>query len=114
MSGAREFEILADMVGAPLRFGLTGLEDIDQCVRLIVATLAYGVPLDCAFAGKGAYIDSPLPHETALRIAELTEAIEKYEPRVRVLSISFAARPDDAHDGRLYPRIRLRVKEGVL
>lgn len=108
-----EYEIVADTAGAALRFGLTGLEDIDQCVRLIVATFAYGVPLDCAFAGDGAYIDSPLPHETARRIARLTEGIEKYEPRVRVLSITFAPRPDDAADGRLYPRIRLRVKEGV-
>lgn len=70
--------------------------------------------LDCPFADTGGYIDSPLPHQTALRIAELTEAIESNEPRVTVLSLKFASKLEKMRDGIVYPTLRYALKEGVI
>jgi phage baseplate assembly protein W len=106
-----EFEVAAD--NAPAVIGARGMDDIMQCIRYIVRTTVFSVPLDRSFASDGSYLDAPVPHATAARMAALTEAIERKEPRVRVTSIRFAARPDDAMDGRLYPVIRFRLREGV-
>jgi phage baseplate assembly protein W len=111
MSQAQEFEVVAD--NAPAVIGARGMDDVMQCIRYIVRTTVFSVPLDRGFASDGAYIDSPAPHAAAARMAALTEAIERKEPRVRVTSIRFQPRPDDALDGRLYPVIRFRLREGV-
>jgi phage baseplate assembly protein W len=106
-----EFEVVAD--NAPAVIGASGLDDIMQCIRYIVRTTVFSVPLDRSFASDGSYVDAPVPHAVAARMAALTEAIERKEPRVRVTSIRFAARAEDALDGRLYPVIRFRLREGV-
>lgn len=107
-------EYLMDLTALPLVIGLTGLEEIEQNIRIIVRSFGFDVRLDCAFAHSGAYIDSPLPHATALRIANLTEAIEKYEPRVKVLSLNFAPDAKAAVDGKIFPQLRYAVKEGII
>jgi phage baseplate assembly protein W len=106
-----EFEIIAD--NAPAIIGARGMDDIVQCIRYIVRTTVFSVPLDRSFASDGSYIDSPVPQAVAARMAALAEAIESREPRVRVTSIRFAALPDEAMDGRVYPVIRFRLREGV-
>ena len=108
---SQEFEVAA--VNAPVIIGASGLDDIAQCIRNIVRTTMFSTPMDRAFAADGAYVDSPIPHATAARIAGLTEAIEEYEPRVRVSSIRFAQKAEDAIDGRVFPVIRFRLREGV-
>lgn len=107
-------------VAAPAIIGATGLADINQCIRYIVACVMYSCPMDRGFANSGSYIDAPIPHAVAMRIAELTEAIEHYEPRVQVTSIKFisSAREaqeaaDAAMEGRLSPVIRYRLRQGV-
>ena len=45
--------------------------------------------------------------------AELMDAIDKYEPRVEITSISFKPDKTQAMDGRLYPVVRFRLREGV-
>lgn len=122
---------------APVIIGARGMDDVMQCIRTIVRTMIYSVPLDRGFASTGSYIDSPSPHAVAARMGELTEAIERREPRVRVTSIRFvnasyrgAMPPDnppsplrakpgtgldaqEVMDGRLTPVIRFRLREGV-
>ena len=106
-----EFETVAD--NAPAIIGARGLEDIAQCIRYIARSTVFSVPLDRSFATTGSDVDSPLPQATAARLATLIEAIEKYEPRVRVSSIRFMPEAGAALDGRLTPIIRFRVREGV-
>ena len=111
---SQEFEMLA--IDAPIVIGATGLEDIKQCMRMIVRTCCFSVPMDRGFAHTGSFIDAPLPHAVAAKLAELTEALESREPRIRVTSIRFAPQtPDatDAMDGRTWPVIRWRLREGV-
>jgi len=111
---SQEFETLADE--APIVIGATGLEDIKQCMRMIVRTYVFSVPMDRRFAHTGSFIDAPLPHAAAAKLADLTEAMESHEPRIHVTSIRFVPQtPDatDAMDGRTWPVIRWRLREGV-
>lgn len=97
----------------PLTIGATGIAAIEQNIRIIVTTLAYSVAMDRGFAHVGAFIDAPTPYEVARRIADITEAIEDKEPRVAVERISLKPSADEAMQGRLYPKITYRVKDGV-
>lgn len=109
---ARELEIKP----APIVIGAAGLEGLFQCLRIIVTTTVYSVPLDRAFAVTGSFIDSPLPHATARLMAELIAAVEKYEPRVRVETVSFSdprTTREDLMEGRAYPILRFELREGV-
>lgn len=101
------------LAAPPLTIGATGLDAITQNIRIIVTTFLYSVPLDRAFANTGTFIDAPTPHAVALRVAELTEAIEAREPRVKVEGITFSPCPDESMQGRVFPRILFRIKEGV-
>ena len=107
-------------LNAPVIIGATGIDDINQCIRYIVLCIVYSCPMDRGFANKGSYIDAPIPHAVAMRIAELTEAIEQNEPRVRVTSIKIVSAGQKAQeaasaamDGRTMPVIRYRLREGV-
>ena len=107
-------EYLIDTTPKPVVIGATGLEGIEQEIRFVIATMAFGVRMDCRFAGEGSYIDAPLPHAAALRIAEVTEAVEEYVTRVKVLSVHFLPDATAAADGILYPRLRFALREGVV
>lgn len=101
---------------APIVIGATGLEGLHQALRIIITTLIYSVPLDRGFATTGSFIDAPLPHAVAQRLADLTEAIEKYEPRVKIISLRLSepgAKLEDLMEGRVFPIIRFELKEGV-
>lgn len=104
-------EVTATM--QPIIIGAVGIAAIEQNIRVIVLTLAYSVPLDRAFANVGSFIDAPLPYAVAKKIAELTAAIEKYEPRVKVEKIAFKPLADEAQQGKLHPVITYHVREGV-
>ena len=98
----------------PIIIGATGLASIEQNMRTIIQTLAYSVPLDRSFAGSGSFIDSPSPHHSARLIAEMTLALEKYEPRIKVHSVQFKPYADKALNGTLYPIIQYGIREEVI
>ena len=106
-------ELLIDTTPQPLVIGATGDEELMQNVRIIVSTFAYSVRFDVPFADAGDYIDSPLPLATARRIAGLTEAIERNEPRLSVKSIQFKNDPAGFAQGIGYPVIRVVKKDQV-
>ncbi|GAB7080884.1 GPW/gp25 family protein [Megalodesulfovibrio paquesii] len=98
-------ELSIDTTPQPLAIGAAGDAELAQNVRLIVSTFACSVRFDVPFADVGDYIDSPLPLATARRIAGLAEAIERHEPRLRVVSITFRDEPVKASQGIGYPVI---------
>lgn len=99
---------------APLVIGSSGLEDVLQCVRLIILTYIGSVCLDRSFAGDGSYIDTPSPFATARAMASLIEVIEAKEPRVRVEGVEFETIPvTELADGRLVPVVTITIKPGV-
>jgi phage baseplate assembly protein W len=107
-----QYEVLA-APGVPVVFGATGLSEIAQNIRMLLATEAWSCPLDRAFTSAVGYLDSPLPLVTAARMAEVIAAVEANEPRVRVTSVNFVSDPAAALEGRLYPKVRFALREGV-
>lgn len=107
-----EFIATKEKLDTPIVIGATGMEAIEQNMQMIIKTLSYSVPLNRAFAGMGEFMDSPSPHHTARLIAELTESLEKYEPRIKVESIRFKSYGNE--NGTLHPVITYRIREGVV
>lgn len=64
-------------------------EAVLQNVAVILSTPKFTVPLDRGFGLSQRFIDARTPSSRALLIAEVYEAIEEYEPRARVLSVTF-------------------------
>lgn len=102
-------------VRPPIVIGATGLDELLQNVRIILATMAWSVPLDRAFAGDGDVIDTPSPFSAQRRMASIVETVEHYEPRVKVTGIAFTELPaTDAMDGRLAPVLQITLRQGVV
>ena len=99
---------------APIVIGETGVAEILQNVRIILSTIRGTVPLDREFGVSLNVIDLPQPEAMAAYRGEAVQAVEKYEPRVSVVSVDFKAKPDDAMDGRLFPVVRVRIKDGAI
>ena len=89
------------------------LEEVVQNVRVILSTVKGTVPLDRAFGLAADLLDEPLPVAQALLSADIVEAINQYEPRVKVVKVDFADDQDVAADGILRPSVRIRIKDGV-
>jgi phage baseplate assembly protein W len=99
----------------PLIIGATGMDALLQNIRIIVLTTVYSVPLDRGFAHVGAALDSPSPLVTARLVADLTDAIEAREPRVRVdrITLEPLGGVSGYVEGRYSPRIVFHLREGV-
>lgn len=102
-------------LSAPIKIGATGMDAILQNMRIIILTFAYSVPLDRAFANTGRMIDSPAPVRTARLAAQLVNALEKYEPRIKVRKVEFVYndRAEQLQQGHIIPKIFYRLKDGV-
>lgn len=99
-----------------IEVGATGLREIAQNVQTILATIRGTLFLDRTFGVNGEIVDLPMPTAMARYTSEVIQEVERQEPRVQVVSVEFD-RPNpttDAGDGKLLPRVTLRVREGVL
>lgn len=90
--------------------GATGREEIYQNVRTILATPKGTVPLDRDFGVDQAFLDQPTSIVMARALPGIVEAVEKYEPRVRVTAVGWVE--SDAADGRMIPNVRIRIRDG--
>ena len=100
----------------------TPLQDIDwapgdtasevlQNVRCLMCTMLATVPLDREFGVSSAWLDDAGPiAEMKLRIL-LIDAIERFEPRAQVKSITFDGDSSDGLQGRLNPVVKLEIRE---
>lgn len=65
-----------------------GMADINQCIGIIVATPPGSDPLRPTFAcDLWRWLDAPITVARPNLVREIVEAITKWEPRVRVLSV---------------------------
>ncbi|WP_342449203.1 GPW/gp25 family protein [Acetomicrobium sp. S15 = DSM 107314] len=78
-----------------------------QNVRTILTTIRGSVPLDREFGIDGTLIDQPTPVARAKLTGEIVAALNQYEPRVKVVKVTFT----EDGDGRLIPSIRVRIDE---
>lgn len=79
--------------------------EIMQNLRTIISTIKYSVPLDRDFGVDASYVDKPTAVAEAMLADEIVAAIQKYEPRVTVESISFTADVD----GQLIPKVQVAI-----
>jgi len=100
-----EFTVSTDSDG--IDFGASGMDEIIQNVRTIITTIAGTVPLARDFGVDGTVIDGPLEYAQARLTASVVNAIQTYEPRVEVISVSY----ETGHqDGCLVPTVLIRVR----
>lgn len=100
-------------LSAPLVIGATGMAAILQNIKIIILTLRYSIPLDRAFAHDAKPLDSPGPAITASLTGQLIDAIEKYEPRVKVDSLEFVGSSAEGMDGIFRPKIVFHLAKGA-
>lgn len=104
-----ELDITAQLDG--IDFGpSTVLEEILQNVKTILATPKFSVPLDREFGLNATMLDSPTPAGMAALTAEVFEAVQRYEPRVKVKKVFFNPSEADALDGIVRPTVRVVIR----
>ncbi len=88
-----------------------GLDDVAQCVRIILTTPKGSDPLRPTFgADLWQYIDYPIDAAIPAIVREITEAITLWEPRIILITVNAA--PDPTTIGRLMVTIVWRLKLG--
>lgn len=92
-------------------FGATGVDEVLQNVAFILSTPIMSCALDREF-GWNSGIDDPIHLRKARYIYEVTEAIQKFEPRAVVESVHF----EDANEmhGKLRPKVRIGINDESL
>lgn len=87
----------------------TAVGEVIQNVRTILATRIGTVPLDRGFGLTWKYLDQPIQVSKMTLHAEIIEAVNQYEPRATVTSVSYANGIDDSMDGILKPIVKIRI-----
>jgi len=95
-------------------FPTTVFEEIIQNVAVLMTTVVGTVTLDRRLGIMATFIDEPIPRGMMQLSIFLLETIQEYEPRVEVLEVDFAPNPVDAMDGKLYPRVKVRILDEYL
>jgi len=99
------FEVIPSI--KELKIGAKGVEEILQNIAVIIATPKGSVPLDREFGVDYSFLDTPTPKALALFRAEVVKAIEKYEPRAKVIEIDFYTYPSSPH--KLLPKVIVEI-----
>lgn len=93
-----------------ISLGVTGIDDIRQCLNTLMATIKGSVFLDRELGVDGNIIDMPINRLGPIFDA-VDKAVEEYEPRVDIVSI----KPyKSTIDGQMQLKIKFKIKEGVL
>ena len=84
----------------------TLIEEILQNVAMIISTLKNTAPLYRDFGISATFLDKPGVAAEALLIAEIFDAVEMYEPRAEIISVSFTW---NEYTGKLIPRLEVGI-----
>lgn len=103
-----EYDVTADLT--QIDFGATGIAEILQNVKTILATPEYSCVMNRGFAWSPD-IDAPINIAQAKQTARIVSAIKKYEPRAQVVSVSYQG---DALNGVLKPVVKVRIPDGTV
>lgn len=91
-------------------FGATDVvTSVLQNLALLYATKQGTVPQYREYGLPMKFIDKPLPVAQTMAVAEITEATERFEPRAKIVSISFEA---DNVTGRMIPIVEVEIDDG--
>ena len=90
------------------------VEEIIQNVSVLLSTVVGSVPLDRNLGLNATFIDEPQARGMMQLRVFARETIQDYEPRVEVSEIDFVVNPSEALNGRLYPRVVVRILDEFL
>lgn len=93
-----------------LEFQLNEADEIKSIltnIGCLLRTWKGEVPLYRDFGISMEFLDRPLPVARVLLQAEIEDALEAYEPRATLLSVSFAV--DESNPGRLIPTVEVDI-----
>lgn len=91
------------------QIGAKGLAQLEQEIRMVLATRKGSVPLDRDYGITWDFVDNPMPSAMQLIIAEIGMQLEKYVPRIRVNDIAFTS--DNPVEGLLAPVVTVEIRE---
>lgn len=83
--------------------------EIEQNVRVLLATHQYEIPLARQMGLNTDYYGKPLPVAETLLYQSISDAIEEYEPRAEIVSISFEF---DNTNGVTIPIVEVETADG--
>ena len=83
------------------------IASILQNVAIILSTIKGTCPLYRQFGIAATYLDKPIQIAQVLMYSDVKEAIEEYEPRVRVTGIDFQVSANEP--GKLIPTVTVEV-----
>lgn len=97
-------------VSAAMGNGLTlnekdPIKSILQNISILLRTWRGEVPLFRDFGLQMSFLDKPVNVAAPVIIAEIREAMMKYEPRAELVSVKF----DHSSSGVLYPVVEVRI-----
>ena len=92
--------------------GRKGLAQLEQEIRMLLATRKGSVPLDRDYGLAWDFVDLPMPEAMQAMIGEIGMQLEKYVPRIRVTNIAFSS--DDVIEGKLVPCVTVEIREEYL
>jgi len=85
----------AGLAGAGIGSVVTGVDDVDQCIAIILTTPKGSDVLRPTFGTDlWKYIDAPISQAGPAVVREVTQSITQWEPRVKVLSVISTPMPD--------------------
>lgn len=95
-----------------VQVGATGIAQLEQEIRTVLATRKGSVPLDRDFGLSWDFIDLPLTEAMQHMVAEIGQQLEKYVPRIRVQDIAFIS--TDPLTGLLQPTVTVEIRQEYL
>lgn len=85
------------------------VKSVMQNVGIIVRTRVETVPLYREFGCRYDFLDRPVTVASPILIADMKEAIERFEPRARVVRVAFSILPE--RPGVLMPEVEVEIIE---
>jgi phage baseplate assembly protein W len=92
-------------------YGLTGVMEVMQNVRIILTTRRGTVPLDRDFGISFEFLDSPINTTRAKVEQEIFLQLKKYEPRAILKQIMWET---DVTSGQISPSVKVEVNRNVV
>lgn len=85
------------------------VSSVIQNIAIILSTRQGTVPMYREFGLPMQFIDKPIPVAKVLMISEITEAIAKFEPRAKLLNVTFEI--DENVPGKLIPTVEVEIND---
>lgn len=85
------------------------VEEVLQNVGVIISTPTFSVPLDRGLGLAQRFVDKPVQLAQTILISEVMDAVERYEPRAEIVSVTFE---NGDTPGKLIPKVEVNIIDG--